>query len=82
MFCHLTWPSPIVAITMTSTDDALGPGNQAMIGRRGVEHGSGVGTQRWVVERGFAHLQRIRYERYPEIHTVSLVLACAILCWR
>ena len=25
---------------------------------------------------------RIRYERYPEIHTALLVLACSILCWR
>jgi hypothetical protein len=24
----------------------------------------------------------IRYERYPEIHTALLVLACSILCWR
>jgi transposase len=47
---------------------------------------SGLGRQRWV-ERGFAHLHnfrrlRIRYERYPEIHTALLVLACSILCWR
>jgi hypothetical protein len=25
---------------------------------------------------------RIRYERYPEMHTALLVLACSILCWR
>jgi hypothetical protein len=35
----------------------------------------------------FAHLHdfrrlRIRYERYPEIHTALLVLACSILRWR
>jgi transposase len=41
--------------------------------------------QRWVIERGFAHLHnfrrlRIRYERYPEIHTALLILACSILC--
>jgi transposase len=57
------------------------------IARRGADHGSGLGKQRWVVERGFAHLHnfrrlRIRYERYPEIHTALLVLACSILCWR
>jgi hypothetical protein len=39
----------------------------------GIEHGSGLGTQRWVVERGFAHLHnfrrpRTRSERRPEIH--------------
>jgi transposase len=58
-----------------------------VIARRGTAHGSGLGTQRWVVERGFAHLHnfrrlRIRYERDPAIHTAFLTLACAILCWR
>src|SRR3954451_965578 len=62
-------------------------GIKPLIARRGTEHGSGLGRQRWVVERGFAHLHncrrlRIRYERYPEIHTALLVLACSILCWR
>jgi transposase len=57
------------------------------LARRGTPHGSGLGRQRWVVERGFAHLHnfrrlRIRYECYPEIHTALLVLACSILCWR
>ena len=58
-----------------------------VIAKRGVAHGSGLGRQRWVVERGFAPLHnfrrlRIRYERRPEIHTALLVLACSILCWR
>jgi len=58
-----------------------------VIAKRGVAHGSGLGRQRWVVERGFAHLLnfrrlRIRYERRLEIHTALLVLACSILCWR
>jgi transposase len=58
-----------------------------VIARRGVAHGSGLGKQREVVERGFAHLHNfrrlpIRYERLPEIHTALLVLACSILCWR
>jgi transposase len=62
-------------------------GIKPVIGRRSTEHGSGLGRQRWVVERGFAHLHnfrrlRIRYERHPEIHTALLVLACSILCWR
>ncbi len=62
-------------------------GIKPVIARRGVEHGSGLGTQRWVVERGFARLHnfrrlRIRYERYPELHTAFLTLACAILRWR
>jgi transposase len=62
-------------------------GIKPLIARRGTAHGSGLGRQRWVVERGFAHLHnfrrlRIRYERRPEIHTAFLILACAILCWR
>lgn len=62
-------------------------GIKPMIARRGAEHGSGVGRQRWVVERGFAHLPnfrrlRIRFERYPEIDAALLVLGCSILCWR
>jgi len=62
-------------------------GIKPIIARRGVAHGSGLGNQRWVIERGFAHLHnfrrlRIRYERRPEIHIAFLTLACAILCWR
>jgi transposase len=62
-------------------------GIKPVIARRRTEHGSGLGKQRWVVERCFAHLHnfqrlRIRYERYPEIHKTFLVLACSILCWR
>jgi transposase len=49
-------------------------GIKPVIARRRTQHGSGLGRQRWVVERGFAHLHnfrrlRIRYERYPQIHT-------------
>jgi transposase len=62
-------------------------GIKPVIARRGVEHGSHLGTHRWVVERGFAHLHnfrrlRTRYERDPEIHEAFLKLACAILCFR
>jgi transposase len=62
-------------------------GIKPIIARRGVAHGSGLGNQRWVIERGFAHLHnfrrlRIRYERQPQIHIAFLTLACAILCWR
>jgi transposase len=62
-------------------------GVKPLIARRGVEHGSHLGRERWVVERGFAHLHnfrrlRTRYERDPQIHTAFLTLACAILCFR
>ena len=62
-------------------------GIKPVIARRNTEHGPSLGKQRWVVERGFAHLHnfrrlQIRYERYPEIHKAFLVLACSILRWR
>jgi transposase len=58
-----------------------------VIARRGVAHGSGLGRQRWVVERAFAHLHnfrrlRTRYERDPDQHLAMLHLACSIMCWR
>jgi transposase len=62
-------------------------GIKPVIAKRGVEHGSHLGRERWVVERGFAHLHnfrrlRIRYERDPQIHEAFLTLACSILCFR
>jgi len=75
-------------MTTTSTADCSGArGIKPLIARRGAEHGSGLGRERWVVERGFAHLHnfrrlRTRYERDPELHVAFLKLACAILCWR
>jgi len=51
-------------------------GIKPLIARRGTDNGSGLGRQRWVVERGFAHLHnfrrlRTRYERDPAIHAAS-----------
>ncbi|MEU5048111.1 IS5 family transposase [Streptomyces griseorubiginosus] len=62
-------------------------GVKPMIARRGTEHGSGLGTQRWVVERAFAHLHwfrrlRIRWEIRDDIHEAFLTLGCALICWR
>nr|WTB29371.1 IS5 family transposase [Streptomyces sp. NBC_00830] len=58
-----------------------------VIARRGVEHGSGLGVHRWVVEQSFALLHwfrrlRIRWEIRDDIHEAFLTLACAIICWR
>lgn len=58
-----------------------------LIARRGTEHGTGLGTQRWVVERAFAHLHwfrrlRIRWEIRDDIHEAFLILGCALICWR
>jgi transposase len=57
------------------------------IARRGVAHGSGLGRQRWVVERSFARLHAfrqlpIRYGRRADIHRGLLQLACALICYR
>jgi transposase len=57
------------------------------IARRRTTHGSGLGTRRWVVERGFAWLHqfkrpRTRYERRADLHLGLMHLACAIICWR
>jgi transposase len=62
-------------------------GIKPLIARRGEDHGSGLGTQRWVVERSFTWLHqfrrlRIRWERDPDQHLAFMHLACAIVCWR
>lgn len=48
-------------------------GVKPRIARRGAQHGSGLGSQRWVVERAFAHLHwfrrlRIHWEIRDDIH--------------
>ncbi len=57
------------------------------IGRRGVEHGSGLGKHRYVVERTIALLHwcrrlRIRRESRDDIQEAFLSLAAALICWR
>jgi IS5 family transposase len=58
-----------------------------IIARRGTDHGSGLGTRRWVVEQTIALLHwfrrlRIRWEIRDDIHEAFPTLACAINCWR
>jgi hypothetical protein len=58
---------------------AMEPGVQPRIAKRGVPHGSGLGTVRRVVERAFAWLHgmrrlRTRYERRADIHEAFLNL--------
>lgn len=62
-------------------------GVQPLIARRGSEHGSGLGNQRWVVERAFAHLRwfcrlRVRWDIRDDIHEAFLTLGSALICWR
>lgn len=62
-------------------------GVKPLIARRGAEHGSGLGAQRWVVERAFATCTGsaalcIRWEIRDDIHEAFLTLGCALICWR
>ena len=57
-----------------------------LIARRRTPHGSGLGRQRWVLERTIAWLHqmrrlRTRFERRADIHQAFLTLGCALICW-
>ena len=60
-------------------------GIRPSIAKRRTEHGSGLGSQRWVVERTLSWLHqyrrlRLRYERRADIHEAFLALACSLIC--
>ncbi|WP_409000585.1 IS5 family transposase [Streptomyces europaeiscabiei] len=62
-------------------------GIRPVIAERGVAHGSGLGTFRWVVERTIAWLHgfrrlRIRWERRDDIHEAFLGLATCLITHR
>ena len=53
--------------------------------RRGEAHGSGLGVERYVVERTIANVHqnrrlRVRYDRRADIHQAFLTLACIKIC--
>jgi transposase len=55
------------------------------IATRGAEHGSGLGAERWVVERTISWLQshqRLarRYEGRADIHEAFLKIGCVLIC--
>lgn len=61
-------------------------GIEAMLAKRGTEHGSGLGKFRWVVERTLSWLHqqrrlRVRYERRSDIHSAFLSLAASLICF-
>lgn len=61
-------------------------GIEPVIAKRRIEHGSGLGKYRWVVERTHAWLHhfrrlRIRFERRADIHGAFLKLGCFLICW-
>ena len=60
-------------------------GIQPVLAKRNTEYGSGLGINRWVVERTLAWLHqfrrlRIRYERRDNIHEGFIAFAEAIIC--
>ncbi|MFE6806814.1 hypothetical protein ACFVEN_34945 [Streptomyces sp. NPDC057681] len=58
-------------------------GVKPFIARRGTVRGSGLGAQRWLVERAFAHLHCFRRLRIrDDIHEAFLTPGCALICWR
>jgi transposase len=62
-------------------------GVKPVIAKRNTGHGSGLGKERWVVERTFAWLHylrrlRTRYERSAELHMAFMLLGCAVVCQR
>jgi len=55
------------------------------IARRGIESSAKLGRYRWVAERDFAWLSRLRRlrvrdDRLAEIHLAFLQLGCALVC--
>src|SRR6266536_3993333 len=62
-------------------------GIKPIIARRQTDHGSGLGRDRWVVERTFSWLHNrrrllLRTDRRDDIHEGFLALACCLICWR
>ena len=60
-------------------------GISAAIPRPRRQHGSGLGRERWVVERTIAWLhqyrrRRVRYERRADIHDAFLQIAGCLIC--
>jgi transposase len=61
-------------------------GIQPLIARRRSEHGSGLGRERWVVERTISHLHNkrrllLRTDRSATSHEALLSLAACLLCY-
>jgi transposase len=62
-------------------------GIEPRIARRNTGHGSGLGKNRWVIERTLSWLHqfrrlRIRFERRLDIHEAFLTLGCIMICHR
>ncbi len=60
-------------------------GTRPRLARRRTAHGSGLGKDRWVVERAESWLHqyrrlKLRYERDDAVHEGLLSLTCALIC--
>ena len=60
-------------------------GIRPIIATQRTQHGSGLGKERWVVERTISWLHqyrrlRVRYERRADIHEAFLQLAGCLIC--
>jgi transposase len=61
-------------------------GIRPLIARRSTKHGSGLGRERWVVERTISHLHNkrrllVRTDRSPTTHEALLSLAACLLSY-
>jgi transposase len=68
-------------------DELRRRGIKPLIAKRNTPHGSGLGGERWVVERTLSWIHqyrrlRIRTERRAQIHEAFLALACSLICYR
>lgn len=62
-------------------------GIQAKIAKPKTPHGSGLGRERWVVERTLSWLHqyrrlRVRYERRDDIHEAFLSIGASLICFK
>lgn len=62
-------------------------GIQAKFAKPKSPPGSGLGRERWVVERTLSWLHqyrrlRVRYERRDDIHEAFLAIACSLICFK
>jgi transposase len=58
-----------------------------IVAKRNTEHGSHLGSERWVVERTLSWLHqyrrlRIRYDRRADVHEAFLSLACGLIWFK
>jgi transposase len=60
---------------------------QPVIAAPKTPHGSGLGSERWVVERSISWLHqhrrlRVRWERRDDIHEALMTIACSLICFK